>query len=119
MGNQLVLAFGSLDAEHEVSLASASAVLTQLTARGWDVLEVGLARDQGWLVGKGVLEFLLAEADPAKVPSGLAAVPRSGAAAAIERFDGPPPVSVFAGRERATDGGERTARRRACSSRTA
>ncbi|MQA86674.1 MAG: D-alanine--D-alanine ligase [Streptosporangiales bacterium] len=99
MGDRLVLVFGGPSAEHEVSLASASAVLSHLTARGWDVFEAGVTQDGTWLVGSGALEALLADADPARMPSGVAPVRRSGSVASLERFDGPPPVSVFGGRE--------------------
>ena len=55
--------FGGRSGEHEVSLASAESVLSELRRSDrYRVLPVGIDRDGGWHAGDAALEFLAARA---------------------------------------------------------
>src|SRR6266576_1925813 len=54
--------FGGRSGEHEVSLASAAAVIAALERRGHTVVPIGIARDGRWVVGGDPLRALAAEA---------------------------------------------------------
>ncbi len=94
-GRRVVVICGGPSTEHEVSLASAQSVISELQSRGWDVLTAGVDKDKRWYVGPDALKYLIQRADPAKLPhqvfiDGTEAVD-------FRKFDGVPPVSVFAG----------------------
>lgn len=50
--------FGGRSGEHAVSLMSARFVLEQLGREKYNVTEIGITREGGWLVGRNVLEAL-------------------------------------------------------------
>jgi D-alanine-D-alanine ligase len=54
--------FGGRSGEHEVSLASAAAVIAALEERGHTVVPIGIARNGRWVVGGEPLRALAAEA---------------------------------------------------------
>src|SRR3972149_73896 len=53
--------FGGRSGEHAVSLMSARFILSQLSPEKYNVIEIGITRGGGWLVGEGTLDALLAE----------------------------------------------------------
>jgi len=95
MTHKIAILFGGPTPEHEVSLASAASVLAQTQTLGWDVLAVGISKDGRWFVGPGALDRVLALADQAKLPRGVAASDQ--APESTEMFQAPPPRAVFAG----------------------
>ncbi|MET8779038.1 D-alanine--D-alanine ligase family protein [Nocardia sp. NPDC004654] len=98
MSKKVVVVFGGDTPEHEVSLGSARAVLTNADALGWDVLAAGVTKSGRWLVGDGALERLWRRADPERLAKGVTPddeVP--GAGGSVEEFDGPPGAGTFAG----------------------
>ena len=97
MTHKIAVLFGGPTPEHEVSLASAASVLAQTQLLGWDVLAVGISKDGRWFVGPGALDRVLALADQAKLPLGVAASDQ--APQSTEMFQTPPPRAVFAGYE--------------------
>jgi len=95
---RIAVFFGGPTPEHEVSLGSARSVLGQMDELGWDVLPVGITKDGRWYIGPGALERVLAHADPARLPLGLA-VTGDQPARPAQSFEGPPPQGVFTGYE--------------------
>ena len=95
MTHKVAVLFGGPTPEHEVSLGSARSVLAQMKLLGWDVLAIGISQDGRWFVGPGALDRVLALADPAKLPLGVA--PATDQVPAAEVFLDPPPRAVFAG----------------------
>jgi D-alanine-D-alanine ligase len=91
---KLIVIFGGVSAEHEVSLASAASVLTHSMMLGWDVLPVGVSKTGDWLVGPGALPSLIEAADVSLLPRGLDV---DAFGRAVEIFDGPPPVERMSG----------------------
>jgi D-alanine-D-alanine ligase len=96
MTHKVAVLFGGPTPEHEVSLGSARSVLAQMHLLGWDALAVGISKDGRWFVGPGALDRVLALADQAKLPLGVAPV-ADQASQAVEVFLDPPPRAVFAG----------------------
>ena len=92
---RVVVICGGPSTEHEVSLASAQSAVAQMQALGWDVLTAAVGKDGRWHVGPDALLFLLRQADRPKLPRQVVVGERE--AVDFESFDGPPPVSVFAG----------------------
>jgi len=68
---RVAVLFGGQSGEHEVSLASARAVIDALDPAKYDVLPVGITRAGRWLAGPGAMPALLAQADRAKLPAGM------------------------------------------------
>jgi D-alanine--D-alanine ligase len=93
---RIAVIFGGLGAEHEVSLGSAKSVLAEMDALGWDVLAVGVTRDDHWYVGPGAHERVLAAADRRRLPAGVVAS-KDKEPGDAELFQGPPPRDVFTG----------------------
>ncbi|MBX0327637.1 D-alanine--D-alanine ligase [Oscillochloris sp. ZM17-4] len=75
MKKTVAVLFGGQSGEHEVSLASAQAVIAALSPEKYTVLPVGIAKDGRWLVGPGAMSALLAAADQARLPAGAGAGP--------------------------------------------
>jgi D-alanine-D-alanine ligase len=50
--------FGGRSGEHEVSLMSATSILSRLDRGKYDVVEIGITHQGQWLVGEGTLELL-------------------------------------------------------------
>jgi D-alanine-D-alanine ligase len=61
--------FGGRSGEHEVSLASAAAVIAALEQRGHEVVPIGIARDGRWVVGGDPMRALAEQARGA-LPAG-------------------------------------------------
>lgn len=70
---RVAVLFGGQSGEHEVSLASAQAVLKGLDRAKYAVLPVGIAKDGRWLAGPDALPALLAVADQSRLPPGSSA----------------------------------------------
>ncbi len=62
--------FGGQSGEHEVSIVSARAVMDGLSASGYDVVPIGIAKDGRWIVGERAPATLEAQADRARLPGG-------------------------------------------------
>lgn len=60
--------FGGQSGEHEVSLASANAVITGLQGSDVEVVPIGITKDGRWLMGGNPMATLLAAADPTRLP---------------------------------------------------
>ena len=69
--------YGGRSGEHEVSLASASSVISALQANGHQVVPIGIARDGRWLIGGDPLGALAEEA--------RAALPSNDASGAVKK----------------------------------
>jgi D-alanine-D-alanine ligase len=54
--------FGGRSGEHEVSLASAAAIIAALETQGHDVVPIGIARDGRWVVGGDPMRALAEQA---------------------------------------------------------
>lgn len=63
--------FGGQSGEHEVSLVSSHAIMTNLNPARYEVLPVGITREGRWLAGAGAHAALVAAADPARLPAGV------------------------------------------------
>ncbi len=50
--------FGGRSGEHEVSLMSATSILSRLDRSKYDVVEIGITHQGQWIVGEGTLELL-------------------------------------------------------------
>src|SRR5689334_20199024 len=92
---RVAVIFGGPSNEHEVSLASAQSVLTQMQGLDWDVLAVGVSKDGRWHLGPGALGSLLQQADPTLLPLGVQAA--TVEAQPVTVYDGPPGAAAFAG----------------------
>ena len=71
---RVAVLFGGQSGEHEVSLASAQAVLKDLDRAKYAVLPVGIDKDGRWLAGPDALAALLAVADQSRLPPGSRAI---------------------------------------------
>jgi len=57
--------FGGPSEEHEVSLASAKAVMKAIDSLpGYKAERIGMCKEGNWVVGEGTLRFLISKADP-------------------------------------------------------
>ena len=62
------IVFGGTSEEHEVSLAGARSVLKAFKSiEEHEAMPIGMGKDGKWHVGKGALEYLVANADPEKL----------------------------------------------------
>ncbi len=68
----IAVLFGGQSGEHEVSLASAQAVIAALDPAKYNVLSIGITREGRWIAGAGAMAALLAAADPQRLPGGIA-----------------------------------------------
>jgi D-alanine-D-alanine ligase len=95
---KVVVVFGGDTPEHEISLTSARAVLTHAELLGWNVLPIGVSRQDTWLVGGGALERLWRSARPELLPLGNSVADvMPGAGGRVSLHDGVPPLAAFAG----------------------
>src|SRR5262245_49891116 len=68
---RVAVLFGGQSGEHEVSLASAQAVMAGLDSAKYDVVPIGITKEGRWLAGPQIMPALLAAADPARLPGGV------------------------------------------------
>jgi D-alanine-D-alanine ligase len=69
---RLGLIFGGRSEEHEVSLASAQAVMSHLDPEKYDVVPIGITKNGTWLLGVGPAQLQAAEQRALHSKSGLA-----------------------------------------------
>lgn len=81
--------FGGQSGEHEVSLASARAVIAGLDPGRYDVVPIGITKDGRWLIGGDPLAALEAQADPHLLPAGAGGSPSAAAAAPVAEAPSP------------------------------
>lgn len=67
----IAVIFGGQSGEHEVSLVSGHAVMSNLNQHRYHILPVGITRTGEWLVGSDALVQLVAAADPSRLPTGV------------------------------------------------
>jgi D-alanine-D-alanine ligase len=70
----IAVIFGGQSGEHEVSLVSAHAVMSNLDPHRYRIEAIGIGKDGRWWHGPGALAKLMAEADPARLPASAAQV---------------------------------------------
>lgn len=68
---KIAIVFGGVSPEHEVSLSSARNVLEYLDRTKFDALEVGIAQDGRWYIGKGAWGEVFKLAQASKFPADL------------------------------------------------
>lgn len=84
----VAVVFGGQSGEHEVSLVSAHAVMSNLDPARYQIEAIGIGKDGQWWHGPGALAKLMAEADPARLPASAAQV-AAGPVHALGRVGAP------------------------------
>jgi len=69
---RVAVLLGGQSGEHEVSLLSAQSVLAALDPARYEVVPIGITRAGRWITGDDPLAALLADADPRRLPDGVA-----------------------------------------------
>ncbi|MEF3274383.1 MAG: D-alanine--D-alanine ligase [Chloroflexus sp.] len=94
----IAVIFGGQSGEHEVSLVSAHAVMSNLDPDRYRIEPIGIGKDGRWWHGPGALAMLMAAADPARLPAS-ATMPAVGPVRELGRVGEPgwilPPADVI------------------------
>jgi D-alanine-D-alanine ligase len=70
----IAIIFGGQSGEHEVSLVSAHAVMSNFDPHRYRIEAIGIGKDGRWWHGPGALAKLMADADPARLPASASQV---------------------------------------------
>ncbi|MGC8801561.1 MAG: D-alanine--D-alanine ligase family protein [Chloroflexus sp.] len=94
----IAVIFGGQSGEHEVSLVSAHAVMSNLDPDRYQIEALGIGKDGRWWHGPGALAMLMAAADPSRLP-GSATMVAPGPVRELGRVGEPgwllPPADVI------------------------
>lgn len=68
---KVVILFGGVSPEHEVSLSSSYEVMNAIDRTKFEVVEMGIMKTGKWVVGEGSWAHLMRDADSSKFPANL------------------------------------------------